>query len=101
MLTSTRQQHRVFLAALITVFAYHIHNPQDESPTSIETGQYSQVLTDIGIMVQNSGNAEIAQIRDLALSLFSTLETGLRVQWIQGIAEKNSILTPGILRGAS
>ncbi|CAO2648103.1 Nn.00g090250.m01.CDS01 [Neocucurbitaria sp. VM-36] len=91
--------YRVFLAALVTVFAHHINNPTETPPTSTEISGYNQVLTDIGSMVTESGNVDIAQARDFCLSLFLKLQTGLRVQWIQGIAEGNDNITPATLHG--
>ena len=92
--------HRVFLAALVTVFAHHINNPRQNPPTSAEIRGYDQVLTDIGSMVNESGNADIAQTRDFCLSLFLKLQTGLRIEWIQGIAEEHDSITPAVLHNA-
>ncbi|KAF1842187.1 uncharacterized protein K460DRAFT_370172 [Cucurbitaria berberidis CBS 394.84] len=91
------QLHRTFLAALVTVLAHHINNPTVEAPTTIEMRGYGHVLTDIGHMVQTSGNVDIAQARDVCMGLYVKLQTGLHVKWMQGMVEGNENIAPAIV----
>lgn len=56
-------------------------------------------MTDLGAMNEQVKDAEIARVREFCVELFMKLETGLRVQWIQGMAQHNSHITPSIFRG--
>lgn len=72
--------HRVLIAALVTVFAHHLNNPAEPSPTFVVMKEYNQLLADLTTMVQASGNAEFVQLRDLCVRLFSQLQTKTRPQ---------------------
>lgn len=91
--------HRTFIAALVTVFAHHINNPKEAPPTPVDMLGYNQVLIDLGTMVQSSGNAELAQLRDFCQVLFSRLEAGMHSHWADSIAEQGEGIAASLLLG--
>lgn len=68
--------HRVFMAALVTVLAYHIHNPDQAKPTKQEMMNWGQTISDLGILVQKVDDADLKETRELCLSLYQQVNFG-------------------------
>lgn len=75
------------VAALVTVLAYHVHTPSS-APSSDKLREYSQTLRTLGILVEKSGDLELLRARDLCMMLFSKLESGLRIKWLDEQVDK-------------
>lgn len=71
--------HRVFIAALVTVFAHHINNSEAPALRMSEMRAYEQVLADIGTMVEEHPHPELSQARDFCSDLFLKLELSSNV----------------------
>jgi hypothetical protein len=83
-------QHQTLIAALITVLAHHVNNPEEPGPTKDDMREYNDLIVDLGILAEESahiGNTDIAHARELCMSLFLKLETTLRIRWSQDIVE--------------
>lgn len=65
--------HRIFIAALVTIFAHHINNPESTRLQSTEMLEYNQVLADIGSMVERSPHDELLRTKEFCVTLFSKL----------------------------
>ncbi|KAH8704496.1 hypothetical protein GQ44DRAFT_732380 [Phaeosphaeriaceae sp. PMI808] len=95
------QVHYMLIAALVTVLAHHVNNPEEARPTRDEIRVCNQLIIDLGTMAEQSvdiGDPDIGQARELCMSLFTALESGLRIQWLQSIAERDHEITQASLR---
>ncbi|KAH7400613.1 hypothetical protein DE146DRAFT_631716 [Phaeosphaeria sp. MPI-PUGE-AT-0046c] len=78
--------HLSLTAALVTVLAHHVNNPEEPAATKDELRCYHELIKDLGILVEkdnNPRNADIAQGRALCMDLMMRLETSLRLQLLQ------------------
>jgi hypothetical protein len=87
--------HPIFVAALVTVFAHHIHNPSEDALTPVEMRTCLELIIDLGIMIKARGCVtDLSLYRDFCLDLFTKLETGSRTPSIGGAA---TLLGEGIV----
>jgi hypothetical protein len=91
-------QHQALIAALVTVLAHYIHNPKEPGPTEDELRIFNDFIADLGILVVESvhvENSDIAEARELCMSLYSKLELSLQMQWLQKttIGKKDRVST--------
>ncbi|KAI8937365.1 hypothetical protein NX059_006571 [Plenodomus lindquistii] len=66
--------HTIMIAAFVTVLAHHINNPDEQGPTPLDAQIYDNFVDDLGTMVNNSGNTELAQMRDFCACLYSRFQ---------------------------
>ncbi|KAF2026187.1 hypothetical protein EK21DRAFT_103440 [Setomelanomma holmii] len=93
-------QHQTFIAALVTVLSYHLNNPGVPRPSKDDLKAYNELIMDLGELVEKSANiknTDIAQARELCMSLMLRFETSLRIQWLQNIAQRDTEITPASL----
>jgi hypothetical protein len=68
-------EFKAFLAALITVLAHHLNDPEAAPLKPSDMCIYQDLIVDLGKLVEKSGNVVIAQERELCITLFSRLQT--------------------------
>tara|TARA_R110002003_G_scaffold121_24_gene10872 strand:- start:6058 stop:7812 length:1755 start_codon:yes stop_codon:yes gene_type:complete len=93
-------QHQTLIAALVTVLSYHLNNPGEPRPTKDDVRGYNDLIADLGVLAEKSANIEntdIAEARELCMSLMLRFETSLRIQWLQNIAQRDTEITPASL----
>lgn len=94
-------QHRPLIAALVTVLAYHVNNPNGPAPTKDELRGYNDLILDLGTLVENSDTVDgifMPQARELCMALFLRLEISLRIQLLQNSARDQNEITGSSLR---
>jgi hypothetical protein len=74
------------IAALVTVLAHHIQNPEAGAPSSNEMCIYQQLLADLNIMVQASDNSDLEAKRNFCKSLSTDFEVRYRAHTVNGIS---------------
>lgn len=70
-------QLQALIAAFVTVVAYHIHNPNEDAPSSKDMRVLHELVIDVGKLMEKSDNAELVQVRDFCGSLLLRLESTL------------------------
>lgn len=67
------------IAAFTTVLAHHLHVPDSAlSPDTMR--EYARILNTLRIMAEKSQDLELLRARDVCMSMYSRVETGLRVR---------------------
>lgn len=84
MLTSSRIIYPTFIAALVTIFSHHIHNPTAQPLTTADLRIYYRLLIDLGTMVEARDAPCLRQKRDLCRNLFAKIELDLRERYSGG-----------------
>jgi hypothetical protein len=73
------------IAALVTVLAHHIQNPEADAPSSNEMCIYQQLFADLDVMVQASDNSDLEEKRNFCKSLSAGFEVRYRAHTVDGI----------------
>ncbi|KAF2872182.1 hypothetical protein BDV95DRAFT_606739 [Massariosphaeria phaeospora] len=73
------------VAALVVVLAHYTHAA--DAPSHEAMREYSTIIRTFETLVQKSRDAELRKATDLCVMLFSRVETGSRVKWLQSVAE--------------
>lgn len=82
--------HLSLTAALMTVLAHHVNNPEEPPATKDEIRCCNELIKDLGILAEKDeslNNTEIAQGRALCMDLMMRLETSLRLQLLETSAK--------------
>jgi hypothetical protein len=77
-----RMVKRPVIAAFTTVLAHHLHTPSSKLDTDTMR-DYSRILGTLRIMAEKSQDLELLRARDVCMAMFSRVETGRRVRWLE------------------
>lgn len=91
------QHHQAIAAALVTVLSYHLNNTEGAFPQAAQLSEYQRLVMDLGKLVEKSDNVELAQERDLCMSLFHRLDTNARIRGLHNHAATGEELTADTL----
>lgn len=78
------------IAAFTTVLSHHLHHPSS-TPTSDTMRDYSRILHTLRILAEKSQDLELLRARDVCMAMFSKVETGIRVRWLEEHVEGGSV----------
>ncbi|OAG08356.1 uncharacterized protein CC84DRAFT_1214860 [Paraphaeosphaeria sporulosa] len=73
---------RPVIAALTTVLAHHVH-ALDSTLNSDTMREYARILNTLRILAEKSQDLELLRARDVCMAMYSRVETGLRVRWLE------------------
>lgn len=77
---------RPVIAAFTTVLAHHLHAPgpgPSSTLTSDTMREYARILNTLRILAEKSQDLELLRARDVCMAMYSRVETGLRVRWLE------------------
>ncbi|KAL5416837.1 hypothetical protein PMIN03_001907 [Paraphaeosphaeria minitans] len=70
------------MAAFTTVLAHHLHAP-NSTPSSDSMREYGRILNTLRILAEKGQDLELLRARDVCMAMYSRVETGLRVRWLE------------------
>ena len=78
------------IAAFTTVLSHHLHHPSDTLTTDTMR-EYSRILATLRVLAEKSQDLELLRARDVCMAMFSRVETGLRVKWLEEQVDSGSL----------
>ncbi|KAJ4304986.1 hypothetical protein N0V90_000514 [Kalmusia sp. IMI 367209] len=78
------------IAAFTTVLSHHLHTLSDT--LTIDTmREYARILNTLRILAEKSQDLELLRARDVCMAMFSRVETGRRVSWLEQQVDAGTI----------